>query len=651
MKVLAEKPLGKMQVYDLCVDNESHSFLLANMLTAHNSGYVVANRPIQEFIPTTTISGVRTTADTANWVEMAGGIKIDILGVNSLKDIEIAIKLMQKQIKWAWREKTIDGKRVPALRQVLFNDKIYDIWDLPESEDVFRSICSGDVDKSIFQFGGDAAKQFLGIFLDGDKPLLKSISDLATFTALARPGPLDAFVEADGVRRNMLEEFAARARGEEPIGNNPTLDKMFPETYGIIAFQEQLTKAFKVIGKTTGIQAENFRVHTSKKQAAEVIKDKVLFMPGAIETLGSESEAQRIWDMLETFARYGFNKSHAVAYSHIGYATAWLRHYFPLEWWTAVLRNADRNEIDKRFWKHCGHLVDLPDVALSGEHFEIQGERIRAPLSMLNGVGPAAHTELQAIKPYSNIQEFCDKVYALKVTKAVITEEGKTRLGRSALNRGIMTKLILSGAADSLFPPDMGVYDKLVAYSEAFMVSNKKRKPEPIDPRLMNLGPLQRFLLKKEVLPAYKEELVPTVAITHNVIRRTGDGFVFLAKNEVQGDGRIVPVVHGDKLTALQEIQEDSFIRAAVVAYVSDVEWFWDNKAAKINFDVNGQKFQAIKWPDREPGSPKKAIVPSGVENSVAVLCLNRFKAGKGFSVDDIVIVQAALNLKAEESA
>jgi hypothetical protein len=366
---------------------------------------------------------------------------------------------------------------------------------------------------------------------------------------------------------------------------------------------------------------------------------------------------RRMYDLEVSHPKHNFclpngvvtSNSHAVAYSHIGYACAWLRHHYPLEWWTAVLRNADRNEIDKKFWKHCGHLVDLPDVGHSNAEFEIQGERIRAPLSMLNGIGPGAATDLQAIKPYSNIQELCDKVAALKLSRSTITPEGKTRKGRSALNRGVMSKLILSGAADSLFPPDIGVYDKLVAYSEAYAVSNKKRKPEPIDPRLLNLGPLQRYLLKKEVLPAYNEELVPTVAMTHHAIKKVDDKFVFLAKTEMGGDNRLVPVVHGAKLAAIGEAKAGGAVRMAVVAYVSAVEWFWQNKAARIRFDVNGERLEAVKWPEK--GSKEAADVPSNLANSVAILCVTRFNANKGFSLDDIVVVQEALDLKDEESA
>lgn len=615
---------------------------LQRSLGRHASGYVVANRPIQEFIPVTTISGIRTTADTAAWVEQAGGIKVDILGVNSLKDIEVAIGLVRERSGLTFADQKIDGKLVPAIRQVPWNGSVYDVWGgLPTDDEVYRKICAKDVDKSVFQFGGDSAKQFLDLFLVNRRPVLKSIDDLAAFTALARPGPLDAVVEEGETRRNMLEEFAARAQGKKPIGSNPTLDKLLPETHGIIAFQEQLTKVFRVVGQTSGIEAENFRTHTSKKQAAEVIKDKALFMPGATKTLGAK-EAQRVWDMLETFARYGFNKSHAVAYSYIGYATAWLRHNYPLEWWTAVLRNAERNEIDTRFWKYCGHLVDLPDVQHSTDRFEIQGERIRAPLSMLNGIGPTAQAELELIKPYSNVQEFCQKVAALKESRATVDPEtGKKKAGRSALNIGIMTKLIVSGAADSLFPPDSGLYDKLVAYSEAFAVANRKRKPVPVDKSVLDITPLERFLLRKEVLPAYSENMLDGVARVNASLQASGNGYVYMAKKEFQGDGsRMVPVVSGRDLGLMVEDPKATNIRVAVVAYVSEVGWFWNNKAAKIAFDVDGVRFGMNKWPER--GAEKSANVPKTLDKSLAILTLTRFN-GPDFSVDDIVVVKEAV--------
>jgi DNA polymerase-3 subunit alpha len=143
----------------------------------------------------------------------------------------------------------------------------------------------------------------------------------------------------DGSEHNMLVEFARRARGEPPIGNYKLLDDLFPETYGVFCYQEQLTKLYQKVGQTTGAEADEFRVHISKKQKEKVIKDKAIFMKGAVPMVG-EKIAEDLWSKMETFSEYGFNKSHAVCYVIIGYACAFLKHYYPLEWWTAVMTNA-----------------------------------------------------------------------------------------------------------------------------------------------------------------------------------------------------------------------------------------------------------------------------------------------------------------------
>jgi len=297
-------------------------------------------------------------------------------------------------------------------------------------------------------------------------------------------------------------------------------------------------------------------------------------------------------------------------------------------------------------------LVKLPDVQHSTDKFEIQGDHIRAPLSMLNGVGPTAHAELEAIRPYSNVQEFCQKVAALKESKATVDPEtGKKKAGRSALNIGIMTKLIISGAADSLFPPDSGLYDKLVAYNEAHAAANRKRKPVPVHSSVLDITPLERYLLRKEVLPAYSENMLEAVAARSAALTKSGKDYVYMAKREFQNDGsRMVPVVSGRDLGRLAEDPESTNIRVAVVAYVSEVSWFWNNKAAKIAFDVDGVRFALNKWPER--GVEKSANVPEGLEKSLVLLTLTRFN-GPDFSVDDIVVVQGAVKFAstAEESS
>jgi DNA polymerase III alpha subunit len=647
----------------------------------HACAFVITNEPVTNFLPTMFVGddGVPVTQYTKDWVEEVGGLKMDFLEVTSLLNIQGAVRLIQKSCGYDPKEERINGLRVPAIRVVpKFVEggmALYDVWDLPEDQDVFAEMCAGRTE-TCFQFDTPAVRQWLELFMVNGRHTLTSVEHLSAFTALDRPGPLDATVSADGIERNMLEEFAARARGETPIGANPHLDRMFPETHGVIVYQEQLQKAFQEFGQTSAEAGDEFRVHVSKKKMSEIAKDREVFMPGAIKTLGSEEEAERIWGMLFTFGQYGFNHSHSVCYALTGYVGAWLKHHYPTEWWTSVLQNADRTKIDNRFWEFCGSYVDMPDIKLSEEDFAIQNDRIRAPLRLLSGMGASAHDELMECRPFADLREFCQKVYDRRVRlgSTVIdkklnkktgetTEVKKVKLARSALNRTVLSKLIVSGVADSLFPDDCrDIYSKLTMFNQV-KAEVEGKKPEQVDARFLNLSPLQRFQLRKDVLSSFTTDLVPMVA-------EVLDKDEFRAERGYRNSWKMprpfdenewCPVVHGK--VARQILEDDGPLEGispkfkfGVVAYISDIEWFWNGKAARVHFDVNGERFNAPRWPNyHEKQENKGAKLPDTIKGAVVILTLARWSEEKQFSVDDIRIIEPGLTLKpaaaAEQSA
>jgi DNA polymerase-3 subunit alpha len=380
----------------------------------HACAYVIANEPIHHFIPLTTISGVRTTQYDAKGVEARGGLKMDFLGLNSLKDIQTCIKLVQERFGGAIeKDHPIDGKRVPGFRMVPFQGRLYDVWDLPVDEQlkgeafervvdwmhevierdteamdlqaVFRDIAEGKTE-TVFQLNTPSARQWLKQFNywkneTAQRKAIDSIEAVSAFTALDRPGPLDAEVkDASGKAHNMLVEYANRAKGQAPVGNIPALDAALPETYGVMVYQEQLEAMYRELTGCSASEAEEFRRNVAKKKMDKVKKVYPAFMERASAKIGQE-QAQAVFDQMVTFGQYGFNRSHSACYAVIAVACAFLKHHYPVEWWCAVLRNADKKEIGEKFWKHCKEWVDLPDIRFSGPVFEIQNGRIRAPLS------------------------------------------------------------------------------------------------------------------------------------------------------------------------------------------------------------------------------------------------------------------------------
>lgn len=705
----------------------------------HACGFVIANEPISNFIPMTSLDGEPVTQYTAPSVEAVGGLKMDFLGLNSLDDIAEAIKLIQGRGDWKPEKSIIDGKTVLPHEIVPYNGKLYSIWELPEDQAVFRDICEGKTE-SLFQFDTPSVRQWLKHFdhVKRTEPngtvhkALDSIDDLASFTALDRPGPLDAIVSETGVQvipglvsgtvdpntgvnvvaprigsgrreserggggHNMLVEFANRAKGLPAVGAIPKLMELLPETHGVIVFQEGLQKVYQVVGQTSAEQADEFRVHISKKKMSDVIKDKETFMPGAIKVLG-EVQANELWKSLETFGQYGFNKSHATAYVIITYACAFLKRHFPLEWWTAVLRNADRNEVNEKFWPYCGKLIDFPDIRKSSSEFEIRGERIQAPFWLLKGIGEKAQEQILANGPYTDIQDFCTKIQAWRTangTKVIRTKKNKKtgevtevpsiRCATTALNSRVMTTLIISGAVDGLFPEKeytledgtvkrfpMTAGQKLQAYRDAAISAGLRAKKKGDDVDISDVSPLAQYQMRKQVLPALTEDLEELVVphLKDKLVRVIKDG---VTRNAIHyrptahrpGDNEEntpdYPIANTRYLEMIDvfDVPVATALYAAVGYVTAERRWRYPNRskapnapktvpAVELTIDVQGHTVKAVKW-------PVENILPAPLDKSLVgavVVALLRKRPKKNATVDDVLVVQPPLNAKLDEAS
>lgn len=640
----------------------------------HASAYIIANQPVDTFIPLMTISGVRTAQYTAESCEQAGAIKYDFLGLNTLTDLSNAIKIIQERSGLKLEDSYIlNNKKVPKHRIIPFDGKLYDIWDLPNDQKVFNSICEGETE-TVFQLNTSGALKWLKEFnyweTEGsDKKLIDSKMDIATFTALDRPGPLDAMVEGNGRQRNMLQEYVARVKGEQSFGNISYMDQSLPETLGVLIMQEQITKIYQDLTECSRADAENFRRLIAKKKVSEVNRVYPIFMEAASKKVG-EMEAKAIWDQIQKFAQYGFCKAHAVSYGFTAYACAFLKYHYSIEWWCAVLRNADKNEIAEKFWKYCKNYIQMPDIQHSRETFVIKDNKIIAPLNLLHGVGVGAHSELTTYGPYTDIQDFCNKIAIHKKSRAKIDEStGKTRAGTSALNSGVVNKLIVSGVANSLFPNNLDLISKLEMYQECLAKALEKKRPEKIPEEYRSLNALTVYQHRKSILPMYSEYLVPYLynLQTHGVIKKEKgnkllefsykptdiDTIAYISKSMgVSEYIGAVSFVNGQLLRFFTEdviIDEDEPLTLAVGAYVLDHRKFtYKNKktgemvwATEFLLDVDGEVLKVVKWPDRKT---KECIIPEGKLNGAIVIALITKRSSKyGFSIDSIQKIQEPL--------
>jgi hypothetical protein len=374
-------------------------------------------------------------------------------------------------------------------------------------------------------------------------------------------------------------------------------------------------------------------------------------------------------------------KSHAISYVVISYTCAYMKHYYPLEWWTSVLKNSDRNEINEKFWSYVGHMIDFPDISLSTSDFYIKGDRIQAPLWLLKGIGDKAQEQLTELGPFKDVRDLCEKVEAWRIRNGKIVQkeavDKKTglsetkeslKLATTAINSKVASTLIISGAMDSLYPQGMSIGEKLAAYDEtkqqvaeeaASKISGKAvKKKKKVTFEIKNISLLEQFQLKKSILPAIAEDIrglvrseLPGKYIVHNNVETIHHKPIDCQMGYL--DYQIVPGAILEDLT--QNIPNE--IYCAACGYIKEQRtWRWENKdksvgkpktkvATELTIDVEGVTIKAIRW-----GSDVGLPPPFTEELTGSVVaCLLRKRPSKGFTLDDVLVVKQPLSNKKDE--
>jgi DNA polymerase III alpha subunit len=684
----------------------------------HACAFILGDRPISEFIPLTTVGGTKVTAFTAGPVEAVGGVKMDFLIVSSIWDIQTALELIRA------RHGLVDGCEVPgtpAHQLIPLPDRSgnADIWDLPPDSSVFRDFMNADTE-TVFQYNTDGVKEWLAYFrgnrADG-RPLIDGIEDLSVITALDRPGPLNVKLKNPDIEdavHNALVEYTRRAAGMIPTPDiHPAAAKLLPETYGVIVFQEQVQKIYQAITGCGGPEAENFRRNVAKKAKKKLEADYPRFMERATAILGTAEEAQGVWDLLETFSSYGFNLSHATCYAVTGYACAWLKHHYPLEWWCGLLRHAAKDKINVKLWPYIGHLIDLPDLGVSGADWDIRGVRIQAPMNLLAGIGAKAHAQLIRYAPYRSITDLADAIQRYKTDHVAIeaaaaeaatrkiaaevaaaeaagetvpepTEEPveeaedvepaepaesqdaavvKPKAPRSPIHRSIVWNLAVAGALNSLFPEGTPPEDQIAAFDAAMMerVGKKYKASMKKFPVLDTVG---KYQVKKKVLAPYGEDIRPL--LTDAVMADTGrlrrcDDEILMSTKRWDRDAR-AEIFTEEALLDFETTREmaeattmpDGGYRCAAVCYIEEVRVFrWgpgkSNEGMELTVEIGGAKLSMTRWPLFEQSRIAEADRAAMKKGAVLAIIADRRKIGKSFAISDYVLVRGPLEKKKEK--
>jgi DNA polymerase III subunit alpha len=356
--------------------------------STHAAGVVISDVPLVERVPLCSPKDDIVSQYSMNDIQSVGLTKFDFLGLKTLTVIKNAINFIRES----------KGLEV-------------DIDNLPlDDKETYKLLMRGETD-GVFQLESSGMKDIL-VNLKPDR-----IEDVIALIALYRPGPM-----------KMVPEFISRKQGKTKIVYElPELEAILKETYGIILYQEQVMQIASVIGNYSMAEADTLRKVMSKKKAAEMDKEKPKFLDGARKQRINENKAKTIWEQMETFAEYGFNKSHSTAYSMISYQTAYLKAHYPAAFMAALLTSEkdNRDKIIKHMstCKEMGLNILPPDINESKKDFSISGDNIRFGLAAVKNVGEAAIESIIAMRQetkFTSFLDFLSRVDLRKVNKRVI---------------------------------------------------------------------------------------------------------------------------------------------------------------------------------------------------------------------------------------
>lgn len=356
--------------------------------------------------------------------------------------------------------------------------------------------------------------------------------------------------------------------------------------------------------------------------------------------------------------------AHSASYAIIAYACAYLKHYHPLEWWTSVLKNASKDEISGKFWKYCGHLILNPDIQHSGNDFQVEGSNIRAPASLLKGIGETAHKQLLDNRPYIDIENMCQKLEDFKIrngTPAIDKKTGEVALHKkgplagtpkikkalSAVNRGVVTKLIIAGVLDSLFPETCTtLLDKLQAYEAALAKASGEKKPAAVNPVYNIENQVVRYQLKKEIMPSFSTDL-------RQMLSEMGLGIVDAGKmythtHKKFGTLRAVAAEHLEAISNAL-VLPDGGVTVAVATYVAAQEnriYQGNKEMCKLSLDIDGDIYEFVRWADKSGKVPP--TFKKDLKFGVGVAILRKWREDKPWAIEDYIEVQPAFVIKKE---
>jgi DNA polymerase-3 subunit alpha len=460
----------------------------------HAAGVVISPLPLTDLVPLhRTKNDEIVTAYDMKAVEKLGLLKMDFLGLTTLTIIDDALRLIEQ----------VRGERLDLQTLALDDAETY--------EKVFHTgLTSG-----VFQFESHGMRDVLRRY----KPT--AVEDLTALNALYRPGPIQG---------GMIDDFIDRKWGRKKIEYElPELETMLKETLGVIVYQEQVMQiANRLAGYSLG-EADLLRRAMGKKNAEEMAKQRQRFVKGAIDRGFPQKKVEKIFDLMEQFAGYGFNKSHSAAYALLAYHTAYMKTHYPVEFMAALLTSVSGSTDDVvKYINECREMgigVEPPDVNVSDAYFTPHGEAIRFGLAAVKNVGHNAIesivTARKEIRAFKSIFQFCEKVDLRLLNKRVIESLVKSG-AMDAMGRRSQLMTVIDSAMEhaqkSQRDAAMGQHGLFGVFAE-----DKTAQAEKPLPNIPDWDEHQRLSAEKEILgffitghplEKYKDKLLEFSALT-----------------------------------------------------------------------------------------------------------------------------------------
>ncbi|MBI5505623.1 MAG: DNA polymerase III subunit alpha [Deltaproteobacteria bacterium] len=441
---------------------------LARHVSKHAAGIVISDRPLVEDVPLfVDKDGTVITQFCGPDIEAIGLIKFDFLGLKTLTLIADAVRRVHEST----------GKRV-------------DITTIPLDDPApYRLMTRGDT-VGLFQLESGGMRKML------TRMRPSCFEDLIAALALYRPGPLDS---------GMVEEYIQRKNGRVPVKYpDPALEAVLRETWGVIVYQEQVMQIAQIYAGYSLGQADSLRRVMGKKKIEGMKKEKESFLARAAALGRDPAQATAIFEQMETFGAYGFNKSHSAAYALVTYQTAWLKAHHPMEFVAALLtlemdstESTYKNLADAR--EHGIHVLP-PDVNYSRADFTVRPEGIRFGLRAVKGVGQKAIeliTEARESGPFLTLGDFCLRATGSQMTKRIL--EGLIKAGALA-SIEVSRARLLAGLDAAISWAERVRDDQDAGQMGLFGGRGNTTQPEPALPAVPELDPTETLYAEHETV-------------------------------------------------------------------------------------------------------------------------------------------------------